>query len=136
MRNLFKSLDLFGTNFNFKINQNQLVKSTFGGVLSICLILLSITFIFLFGKDCFFRQSSRLLFQNVIINDPLNKTINNDNFTIGFMTISDGREIPIPDYLDVRIAYYRHFLNRSSEFGEYQYFTTVLEWDLCSKIKA
>lgn len=59
------SIDIFGTNFNFTIFKNEKLQTTFGGILSIISLAISVIFTIFFGRDFFYRLNPKTLTQLV-----------------------------------------------------------------------
>ena len=57
MEGLLKSIDIFGTKFHFYINNSIKFKTWIGGIITIIISLISLSFIVIFGEDFIFRKN-------------------------------------------------------------------------------
>ena len=54
MKSIFQRIDIFGTKFNFRMNDNENFKTPLGGVFTIMTISIIIVFAFFFGQDFYY----------------------------------------------------------------------------------
>ncbi len=68
MQNILEYVDIFGTKFNFNVNERDTFKTPLGGFLTILTIGLIVFFSFFFGTD-FYYKVNPIIFSNTIVPD-------------------------------------------------------------------
>ena len=103
---LLKSIDIYGSSFEFTIFENKKFKTVIGGCFTILTLALFILCFYYFGKDFYQRTNPHYLNQKITLKDYPNYTINTDDFVFAF-EIEDENSLPFDTtgYLDIQVTY-------------------------------
>lgn len=107
---MFKSLDVLGDKLGFFHEEQERVKTTFGGIFSVVMSILLFLLIASFGQDFFARKNPTLVKSaKYLVDSPL-IPLNNSNFTFAFR-LEDINTLAIKDANDkfiIEAHYYQY----------------------------
>ena len=92
------NIDIYGTDFQFTIFQNNKFRTVFGGLSTIVTVGLLLMFSLLFGKDLFYRTNPKVLYQNVFPTTYSSFQMRPDNFVVAYrLSYSNGDSLTPDD---------------------------------------
>ena len=112
--NLLKSIDLFGTDFNFTIFGKDNYNSLFGGFLTVLVVTATIIFSIMFGRDMISRKNPKVMIDRVVPQNSNYIECNLTNFPI-FWRITDdyNNAINFSNYLYPDSVFYVYYFNKT-----------------------
>jgi len=122
-----KLFDFLGPEIKFRIDQNEIFKTFFGGILSLISCGIYLAFFFIFGMDFFFKQNPKVLTQLISpVTEEISKFSLDENFHFAFRLCNfQGLTIPINlNSGNIKISYI-NFVNSLD-------ISTDLEFKVCS----
>lgn len=113
-----ESLDFLGGKMCFYTNNQETIKSKFGGLVSsVCVIVLGLL-VAGFGQDFFKRTNPQIVQSTISSKEYQEFIINNKNFSVAFRLEDDnGLTIDRPDLFYVEFRYY---INQKNEDGSWE----------------
>ena len=130
--NNFKFLDIIGKEIQFKIENSEKYKTIFGGILTICLGIISLVSLWFFGNDIIYRKFPNILTKELYLEKPEYHTLNNSNFFLA-TRFSDyqAKIIDDPRILIPKFSYYLYEINVTT--GELEIIDSVdIEMGKCT----
>jgi hypothetical protein len=105
---LLKSIDIFGSSFQFTIFNSKQYKTKLGGLFSIILLILAVIFTFLFGRDMFYMDNPHVTVDYIIPPQyPWIRNLTADKFLTAWrVNDQDGIYGNYSDYLTVSLVNY------------------------------
>jgi hypothetical protein len=118
MKHIFKTIDLYGTNFQFNIFNKNKFKTMIGGFLTLICFILVILFSFFLGSDFFYKTNPKIITENIIPQEsPKPLLLTPENLVIGWrFSDNNGASVDITNKIYPVITYYKlHFNSTTSE---------------------
>jgi len=111
-----ENLDMFGLNFNFKVDGNEKFQTKFGTFLTIFYILFSIGLFLSFGQDLYLRRNPKVIYNSKVVSYE-EENFSNRNFTFAFR-IEDiaGNLIVNDSNYSFDVSYFQMKLNDKGEW--------------------
>ena len=135
MKKIYKTLtfiDIYGRKFHFLTNKQLKFKTWIGGLITIVLLLIGITFIFIFGNDFFFRKNPSFT-QSSISERYKRINLTNAQIIIAFRTEDEyGNYLNTSKYIFPKIYYYSAVPNINGEFRS-DYKEEYISFRLCNE---
>lgn len=111
---MLRKIDIFQTKLTFDVEENDSIKTNFGGFITILMVVFFGLLVAGFGQDFFKRENPNILRSESFYFESPYHAINNKNFTFSFF-IQDSNNMLIDDDTFAYFTFsYRHF--RGSEF--------------------
>jgi hypothetical protein len=130
MQTLFKTIDMNGKYFNFRLKGEEKYKTAFGGLWTLLTIGIFILLTFLLGYDFYFRTNPLISTSYYKPTDYFNYTLNSSSFLFGFrVDDQDGNLVKRPD-----ILYYEpHYIvyKKTPSGGTTKVIDKILEYAPC-----
>ncbi len=104
-----KTIDVYGSPFNFTIFSQPIYKTAIGGFATIVTLFLYIFCFLQFGKDFWMQQNPRFLNQRITLPSYPKYVLNRDDLLIGFRVEDiDGNYVDISRLLNISIVFYKY----------------------------
>jgi hypothetical protein len=109
LRGILKTIDIYGSPYNFTIFSEPIYKTSAGGIATIITFLFYIYCFFYFGKDFWKRQNPHFLNEKVTLPSYPKYTLNRNDILIGFRVEDlDGNFIDISRLFNISITYFQY----------------------------
>lgn len=112
---MLKTFDLFGREFNFRIDKKTKFKTSFGGIMSIISLCVCVLISFILGRYFYFRTNPKVMKQSGFFPNQKKHHIANQNFSIAWR-IEDAysNEIDFKGLIFPQLNYYFYQLNKTT----------------------
>jgi len=105
--NSLKSIDIFGTDFRFLIEEEGQYKTSLGGILTLIIIVITLISCWYFGQDIYLHNDPSIFSKVKHLKDDPVMTLNSSNIFFAFVIQDDSNEgINDKSYFVHNIAYY------------------------------
>jgi len=113
--NSFKFIDIIGKEIQFKIENSEKYKTSFGGILTITLGIISLISLWFFGNDVIYKLSPKIITNELYLDQTEYHILNNSNyfFAIRFSDYN-GVIIDDPRFLIPKFVYTLYEINTES----------------------
>jgi len=109
LKKILRTIDIYGSPYNFTIFSEPIYKTSAGGVATIITLLFYIYCFFFFGTDFWMRQNPHFLNEKITLPNYPKYTLNRDDIIIGFRVEDlDGNVIDISRLFNISITYFQY----------------------------